>query len=227
VALLDEYRAGSRVGVWARLVAAGPALRDDPDAWREARAVARETMRRARANAERLQDALRANGYVFASRAPLRDPEPAAAARLDEVEERIGPLPLSLRAWVEEVGAVDLNGSHPDWPEVTTDALVVDPAPGGGAASEAILAEHDERGGGRFPLPLAHDHLHKAGISGGEPYAMWLPDAAADGKWVGDDLHRGTFVEYLRSAFAAAGFPGFARHPEVVVPLLPVRLEPL
>jgi hypothetical protein len=227
VSLLDEYRAGDHAGVWARLVAAGPALREDPDAWRDARAVARETMRRARANAERLHDALRADGYAFAADAPLRDPEPDAAARLDAVEARIGPLPLSLRAWLEEVGAVDLNGRHPDWPEVMTDALVVDPAPGGGSPSEAILAEHDERGGGPFPLPLAPDYLHKAGISGGEPYATWLPDAAADARWHGDDLHRGTFVEYLRSAFAACGFPGFARHPEVTAPSLPVRLDPL
>jgi hypothetical protein len=39
-------------------------------------------------------------------------------------------VPLSLRVWWEEVGAVDLTGSHPDWPTgwpgALTDVLAQD-----------------------------------------------------------------------------------------------------
>jgi hypothetical protein len=40
-------------------------------------------------------------------------PSADIVARLDAFEEAIGPLPLSVRAWCEIVGSVDLIGSHP------------------------------------------------------------------------------------------------------------------
>jgi hypothetical protein len=65
----------------------------------------------------------------------------------------------------------------------------------------------------KLPLHLAPDYLHKAQVSGGEPYGIELPEAGADAPWRNDDLHAGaTFVTYLRSALLDwAGFPGWAR----------------
>ena len=37
---------------------------------------------------------------------------------LDELEQAIGPVPLSIHAWYEEVGAVNFYGSHPRWPSM-------------------------------------------------------------------------------------------------------------
>jgi hypothetical protein len=117
--LLERYVAGERVAVWDELVALGAAVRDEP-IWSEARAVARETMQRARRNIDRLVGKLHAVGYSFrlpstfeaAGSTPARD----AAARVREAERLVGgPLPLSLAAFYEEVGSVCLAGTHPGW----------------------------------------------------------------------------------------------------------------
>ena len=47
-------------------------------------------------------------------------------------------------------------------------------------------------------------------MSGGPPYAIALPDSAADPP-VAEEWHATTFVEYLRAAFRWGGFPGFER----------------
>ena len=61
---LDRYQNGEREQVWAEMAALGPQVREEPwfeDAW----AVARETMRRARCNVERIIERLDGLGYQF------------------------------------------------------------------------------------------------------------------------------------------------------------------
>jgi hypothetical protein len=219
-----------------------------PDAWRSADAVARETIARARHNIDLLVGRLDAAGYRFeAPRRPsdepltrcvFASPRPDVCERLDELEAPAGPVPLSLGAWWEEVGAVDLTGSYPDWPTgwpgVLTDALVVNPIESVLSAYEEWYedwaSEEPEWREEAFEAPLAPDVLHKADISGGAPYAIRLPDGRADAPLrivsvlvpdarlpggLGVDVPEptATLVGYLRRSFRWAGFPGFEALP--------------
>jgi len=55
---------------------------------------------------------------------------------------------------------------------------------------------------------IAPDALHKANTSGGDPYVVEVPNAAADGV-LNFERHHGYFVEYLRLVFRFGGFPGY------------------
>ena len=106
-----RYLAGEHEAVWRELAALGDGVRD-PAVLDDARAVARETMQRVRRNVELVVTRLRAMGYRFVQPAH-EPPTPALLARLDTLEAQAGPLPLALRAFYEEVGAVCLMGAHP------------------------------------------------------------------------------------------------------------------
>jgi hypothetical protein len=64
-------------------------------------------------------------------------PPPDIGNQLDRLEEAIGTLPLSLRCWYEEVGQVNLVGSHPDWHYDYADPLVVE------APVDYVLSEYE------------------------------------------------------------------------------------
>lgn len=207
---LERYRRGDRVQVWTEMAGPGAALRET-EHWPEAVEVARETMRRARANVERLAEALPSIGYEFARpEGVLTPPEPDVSARLDDIEGLVGALPLALRCWYEEVGQVDLTGTHPDWGFAYTDPLVVE-APLDYVRSQYAEWEADrgtEWDQGDFVVDLAPDYLHKADVSGGPAYAMAVPDGGADGLFR-YERHNTTFVNYLRICFHWAGLPGW------------------
>src|SRR5262249_25055979 len=131
---IERYRAGDHEAVWSELTALGPAVRQEP-VYTEARAVARETMRRVRANVETGTDPLRQTGYRFGQLSrrhglrgeteppvpapgylgPLTDPPPDIQSRIERTEAHYGALPLSLRAWYETIGTIDFRGHHPEW----------------------------------------------------------------------------------------------------------------
>jgi hypothetical protein len=206
---LSRYLAGEHETVWAELTALGPAERDEP-VWSDARAVARETMTRVRRNAEQLIASLRELGYEFRPETwmpqPLLTPRLADLALIDELEDRVGgPLPLSVRAFYENVGPISLRGRHPQWELEYPDELILDPLID--LHERLILrSEYDPSLTG-FELDLAPDYLHKADVSGGAPYAIALPNPAADIPFE-NERHGTTFVDYLRIAFRHGGFPG-------------------
>jgi hypothetical protein len=222
--LFDRYAAGDHDAVWSELVALGDAVRRDPHA-ADALAVAYETMRRVDLNVRTLVERLHALGYRFGPpvgaagrvialfRRDRREqekahvpPAPGARATRVRIEKRIGPLPLSIRAFFELVGSVDLTGRH--------QALT----PGGGAIAEDPLIVHGvsdawEQVDGAEEEELdeiivAPDDLHKAGLSGGDPYAIAVPDPRADGELL-NERHELLFVPYLRLCFRFGGFPGY------------------
>jgi hypothetical protein len=225
---MERYRDGQRRQVWTEMTSLGADLRSDGASRAEAASVARETMRRARANVERLVERLRSSGYEFES-TPLIDPPPDVASKLDELEAEVGLFPLSLRAWFEEVGQVNLNGAHPAWLFEYPDPLVVD-APLDLIRSEYAAWDADrgtewERGS-TFEVPIAPDYLHKANVSGGMPYGLTVPNPAADGLLLWEP-HQTTFVNYVRIAFATGGMPGWQREPALVAPwALPAEPPP-
>jgi hypothetical protein len=225
----SRYAAGEVVAVWDEVVAAGA----PPTA--DAIAVARELVRRAGRNARRVHDHLAATGYAFEAEEPLRPPPPDVVERLAAMEEQVAPVPLALRAWAEEVGTVNLNGTFAEPTIEYPDPFWVELRP-----DDAVEVHRDwiemglftRRGQIRFPVDLAPDAFHKADVSGGPPYGVELPDDAIDPTWRNDDAHPdATFVGYLRSALLRhAGFPGWARPDAPPLPpdlaALAQRLEP-
>lgn len=214
---IDRYRAGEHRAVWQEMTGAGPALRDNREGWDDATAVVRETLRRVRDNITLLHGTLTSAGYRFArGDLALQAPQADVRERLDEIERVIGPVPLLLKVWLQEVGGVDLTGTLPSWQFEFTDAFVVD------CWIDDVIDDHRDRqdagwyemaGETQFPLPLAPDYLHKVNASGAAPYAIGLPNAGVDALWEGDELHSETlFINYLRSALLNwGGFPGWAR----------------
>lgn len=263
---LERYVSGERVEVWAELGALGPRVRDDAY-FQDAKAVASETMRRARQNVEILLRRLDEIGYAWnfdhtpagkpqnvtpprhtienrgipeidrlrrslsdavalleevqsqlstrsthVSRAvPPWDnryifapPAANAVAQLNAVEDTLGgPLPLSVRAWYEEVGAVCLLGSHPaipadpDW--CCPDPLMMLPVE---------MLDANEEDGAKL-VELSPDARQKADADGGPGYAIAVPCLEADARLI-NESHDVTFVEYLRLAFQCGGFAGYA-----------------
>ena len=219
VDLLDWYKSGAHEDVWKELARAGPAVFEPPLA-KEAEAVARETVRRARANVERLVERLGAAGWKF--RFPMTGPPTNYCvyapprrdvdAKIRELESLCGPLPLSLRMWWRTVGTVCFM-RQPVFEAPLPDPLVIGPI-------EDVIRDarewlDDERRRGDEPVyraPLAPDEMHKDEISGGAPYELELPNRSADGRLL-NEWHDTTFVGYLREAFRWGGLPGYARSP--------------
>ena len=214
---LERYHNGEYEQVWKDLQALGPTIRHEPY-YPQAREVAAETMRRVRRNCERLVSHLRLLGYVFDTYPdgsphtfpidPLTPPSEAMQADCAELEAEAGPLPLSLVAFWQEVGAVDLVGRHSAWPD-GLDPLVVHPPEG---ALSFLFEEGDggEIEGARWFAGLAPDDLHKDNVSGGDPYGVYLPNPSADFVFL-YERHGLRFVPYLRLAILHwGGFPGLA-----------------
>jgi len=140
---LQRYLQGNCIAVWDELLALGEQVREEP-IYSDARAVAQETMRRVRYNLELLIPRLRALGYFFAhdrlpdessqsrqerewreSLPPLQTtPPPDIAEQLDLFEREVAVLPLSLRAFYQEVGGVNFIGWYQEKP--FEDDLVID-----------------------------------------------------------------------------------------------------
>ena len=205
---LERYQNGEYEQVWKELQELGEGIRKEPYQT-QAKEVAAETMRRVRRNCERIISRLRASGYVFGTYPdgtrrsylgePLTPPSDDLQADRQELESEAGPLPLSLVAFWEEVGAIDLVGMHPAWPD-GLDPLVVDPPEG----ALSFLFDEDD---GIF-VGLAPDDLHKDNTSGGDPYGLELPNPSADFLFM-YERHNLLFVPYLRLAILRwGGFPG-------------------
>jgi hypothetical protein len=212
----DQYAAGEVKPVWDEIVSAGAALREDASQWEDAVAVAHELVDRIRRNAETIRDHLVGQGYEFQTSEPIRPPAADITSDLDLVEAEIGGFPMVLRVFLEQVGTINLNGSHPQWTFDYPDPFSVEYFTGHAVPEYRQWKEDgwfEKMGRDGFPVALAPDYFHKADVSGGAPYEIELPDASIDPLWLNDDLHKGeTFVGYARSALLKwAGFPGFAR----------------
>jgi hypothetical protein len=221
---LDRYRAGQCDHVWHELRQLGAAVRE-PGFFDQAQLVCDEMARRARRNVEVIIGRLSAAGYRFHSndhaQAPVSPHVPPAAgaeAHADWLQERFGPVPMTLLSWVRLVGDVWLVGTHPQWAaSATADPLVIE-AEGSRYAGQPIRGyfedEHEQwreraahdPAAGLFMLPLAPDMLIKQNVSGGPPYGVILPDGSADGLFVGETTM--PFVSYLNQVFRNGGFPG-------------------
>jgi hypothetical protein len=138
------------------------------------------------------------------------EPEQQTAKNCRDIEKVTnGPLPLSIRSWYKHVGYVSFAGSHPALnPDgsATADPLVIRPV------AEIMGGLVSGRQNGRTVLTLSVSDLNKAGLEGGKPYRIWLPNPCVDVE-LENAWRQTTFVGYLRRAFEWGGFPGWERDP--------------
>jgi hypothetical protein len=239
--LLSRYQGGQYESVWRDLVALGPEARKDPYT-ESARSVAQETMRRAAHNIALLVQRLRQLDYRFdsAPESVLRQCTKDERKLLVACERKRFWIPLSMRAFLEEVGMVCLLGVHPALNPVNDqrEALfLTDPLE---FTSEYNLGEIFEEWSESAPAErepvswmISADAQTKVDILKGEQaedfYTAQLPNAAADTVLNGES-HEFTFVEYLRFTFQWGGFPGWEKYenrPEKELAFLKQGLMPL
>lgn len=260
---LDRYLAGEHRPVWTELLALGDRVREEP-LHAEASAIAAETMRRVRHNIALLIARLEEHGYRFYADPTeytadrwgpqtvpprLATPQPETQVQLDAIERALGPLPISLRAFYEVVGAVNLVG-EPPLPDVE-DAHLLDLVDsgwqGGGWRAGAVMdplfiyglaSQYEEWaapvGYQRETLPTSNtlilfpDSLVKYDISGFVPVGVDVPCPAIDAPLRFDEHHllpslsgdgAMHFVEYLRLTLARGGFAGLGRADFMTPPL--------
>ncbi len=229
---LERYLSGEYEAVWSELQAIGQRVRQEPF-YLAACQVADETMRRVRRNCEVIVSRLRELGYTFSAYpdgstlpydpGPLTGPSDASRSDQATLEAAVGPIPISLAAFWNQVGCVDLIGMCAGWPRML-DPLVVEPP-------EACVSELDEMDEilntyGHFETSLAPDVFHKDNVSGGSPYGLRLPDPCADFVFRFEQ-HNLLFVPYLRLAILrCGGFPGLEGR-ETELGILPSLIEGL
>jgi hypothetical protein len=165
---------------------------------------------------------------MMALGAEVRDPPHGEdeIAFVRKLEKKGMFLPLSLRAWFEEVGDVNLAGAHPAlcfWEDKSFPGIHADPLT---VFFDQFMFEIEgwieERDAGDDPGTIDQvfgwDAEAKARLAVENEqldygYSITLPDAAADARLEGE-RHDTTFVNYLRIAFRWGGFPGWEQQPK-------------
>lgn len=226
---LHRYQDGEYEAVWSELTALGNAIRLDEGLFLDAQAVAAETMQRVQRNVVTLLTQLQNSGYVFKPFSKkYRQPSKKVSAYIARIERRVGPLPLSIAAFMSIVGSVNLIGYFPgldengkEWGrELCPDPLVFEYPQSffrwSVQAWAEDVAEFGKEEAGTFQLEFAPDEYHKDNISGGPPYSIKLPNGGMDAL-VENEWHHTMFVPYLRECFRWGGFPGLSRmqHPPI------------
>ena len=236
--LLARYERGDHRSVWQTLRDAG---RLDADARSVADSVASATMTRVRRNAERLVAALVSGGWPIHPDRALTAPPPDLDERLATLERLSGaPVPPAIAAFWRIVGGINLVPDHdePMPSGVPADLVLLDPLEVDDPVAVWFEVEEwlEHRQGahpelaGPIEVPVAPDELHKANMSGGAAYAIWLPDHGAD-PLVREESHRLCLTDYLRLAFDNSGFTRLrdeSDHADAVrwVDALDVELDP-
>ncbi len=139
---------------------------------------------------------------------------PEIRQKVAVLEQHVGPLPLSLKCWYEEVESINLVGLFPPSPYHALDynyGSNLDPLFIYSMELVLQMIEGSVRDGvssqEEWILPLSPDHLHKFGYSGSGPYHIIVPYKAIDA-FLLDEPHRTTFINYLRICLQWGGFPG-------------------
>lgn len=210
MSLIARYRSGECLEVCEELTQAQQS--DD-----EAKLVANEIMLRVRKNLLTLAQRWRDLGFVLES--PLGTSIDDNVLR--DLEEVAGALPVTLRAFYEQIGWISFIEEPPGsaWPDTEElDPIAVDELTDTQVdeISEAIADEDDD-----VSLVLFDDHLHKFNIAGVGPIYVPLPmEGGFDPAlyFEGDPLQRADgseycFVQYLRETILERGGMGPAGLP--------------
>lgn len=214
----NRYLQGEHEAVWGELLSLGANYRQE-ETFADARAVALETMYRVRVNINTIISRLEKINYQFDhypdgtlipfNFGPTLEPNSDLIRQVNELEDLVGAIPLSLRAFWEVVGGVSLIGRTPGGWLNYSDPLVVEP-PDLCIAQYREWQAYDEEDKTNDPYvaAIAPDIFHKDNVSGGGPYGFSLPNNVIDGVLLYEE-HNLYFVSYLRFALLEwGGFPG-------------------
>jgi hypothetical protein len=180
--------------------------------------LVRRIMAISKQNIETIVERLKRINYCFevSSEDAFRQPKKDVLKKIAKLETRIGALPLSICAFYELVGSVNLAGRFAEWEtlahheeEVKTDYLQVFSIDEWFASDFEF--EEDHYNDGTVYLEISIDDFTKAGFSGGEPYAIKVPNASFDAP-IEDAWFEATFIQYLRTSFQWGGFLGLSRY---------------
>ena len=210
--LSQRYRAGECKQVWHELTAMGEDVRK-PDVLPHAMAVVREMMQRCRVNVKRLHTRLQAEHYQFANpEIMFLPPEADILQRIAYLEQRLGPLPLSLCAWYELVGSVNFVIETEDTSNsiAVLHPLVVLPA------QWVLYYKEDKRDREDSNRAIDVDYFHTISLDNDQVdviassgfYGFALPNAGID-IVLDDGTNHITFVDYLRRAFGIDNLPDY------------------
>ncbi len=230
ITYLERYLEYEPDYVWAELTSLGADIRQEP-LYTDAKAVARETMRRAKQNVATLVERLNSLEYQFlVPKEVWIAPDQTSIAALDALEQQYGLLPLSLRMWYEIVGSVIFMGTHPKLSYVDepgrrssapflgyTDPLTIYPFENDPLSFYADLIydyTEEETTDPPYCIQLAPDEIQKANQSGGGPTQIMFPNPAMDAPLISEDWSGTLFVNYLRTCFQWGGFPGWRNYPD-------------
>ena len=150
---------------------------------------------------------------------------------IDELEQIVGPVPLAVRAWFEEIAAVNFYGHHPQWNQfvpsphqehlsnqIRPDFLMsyCDPFQVCLLNEQKMMVLKEMYTKNKSCIfEIAPDHDFKdlyAGTS--TPYCFALPYANAD-VIMPTYYSSTTFVDYLRLSLTWAGFPGMIKWQDI------------
>ncbi len=237
----ERYQQGFHQEVYDELLAMQELVFEKP-VYQEALLVARAMMSRVRSNIALLIPRLKILNYELVDgdwtryweqaeypepelnellRA-YREPPLQTPAFLQEIEQRVGALPLAVRCWYEEVGSVNLIGTFPKTVARKELSYELDPLlilPMDCLLEQYSFAtpkewEEAHNEDGTFNLDLAVDADLKYNISGSGGYFIQTPCHAFDTTFdlLGYYHHAPspTFINYLRTCFRWGGFFGLS-----------------
>lgn len=198
-----------------------PACMSAPNGRKRARRSVRNLMRRFGWNISLLANRLRESGYrfVFPEHAYVPLSSDQASSIVDYQVQSGWNFPVSLTAFLHEIGSVNFMGTHPFWsktgyyfedvdrktPYTLSDPLVVD-------VEMMIQLFSSPEQCDSLRIEVAPDFHHKSGVSGGGAQALNFGNneveaTIEDSDGDGNDL---CFVRFLDNACFWCGFPGLA-----------------
>lgn len=169
-------------------------------------------------------------------------PSPGTNALIRKLEKAGMILPLSLKAWAEMVGDINLSGAHPalcfwrgeSFPDILADPLMISLDDLIYRGEEWLDSRRDGDAISGIDVMLGYDADTKADLTVVDEqidngYDLRLPAECADAA-LKNEPHQTHFVDYLRIAFRWGGFPGWEnqqRRPEKELRFLNDGLLPI
>jgi len=217
----SRYLAGGRVEVWNELMQLGGHIH--PLLQADAMDVCREIVNRTAFNLTLLHRRLIDVGYKFASPdESLVEATTQDTIALALVEQSLGQVPLILRAWYERLHSI--NFSQDESQLHGEAASSGNPDPVAGLGCNLVLIVLDLQSCQRLRATVIGNESDSESLvrlqhffpSGGwasncDPKGFILPNTGVDGVFYNEGFGNVTFVDELRLAFDAGGFP-FWRH---------------
>ena len=223
--LLTQYKKGFHQEVYDEILSMGNYILHQ-SIKSDVTAVAGTMMSRVHHNVKVILAHLQAMGYVFGAGffeedisqeerseieqdAPIyRAPSSETSSDITTLEKKFGFLPLSLKAWYEVVGSVNLIGLFPSNDKKY--GVVLDPLFTYSIHMVLKMSSVPEEGSTRnamFSVPISPDRYFKYGFSGSGNYSIEIPSQSFDAP-LSLEKHATTFVNYLRLSMKWGGLPG-------------------